>query len=168
MARRARQDVQNVKPDMTPMMDVCFQLIIFFVLLMTLAKDENAQKVKLPIAGTPPIIEDDLVPNSLNINVDPDAKLWGWGQVIDLRTPAGLEQLRALMHNESLFFKEEQKQAGKDWRADGLETTLIVRVSQSVEFDIFRKVMDIGREMGFNKFQLKALPEEKSNASSKG
>lgn len=168
MVKRSNESGPESKPDMTPMMDVCFQLIIFFVLLMTIAKDENAQKVRLPIAENPPILEDEQLPNSLNINIDPNAVLWGWGVTLDLRTNEGLNQFRQLMDTEGRVFKAEQKERGSDWRTDGLETTLLIRVSQNVEFDIFRKVMDIAREMGFNKFQLKALPpEEKADAAQK-
>lgn len=156
-----------MKPDMTPMMDVCFQLIIFFVLLMTVAKDENAQRVKLPLAKTPPIIEDEQVPNSININVDPDARLWGWGEILDLRSPAGVQRFRQLMRLQSDALKERQKREKQsDWRVHGLETTVIVRVSEDVEFDVFRKIMEIAREMGFNRFQLKARMREDGHGAS--
>lgn len=150
------------KPDMTPMMDVCFQLIIFFTLVMTIAKDEFAQKVALPLAKNPPISEDEQVPDSININVDPEGMLLGWGPPIDMRSPAGVRDFRQLLLVESNLAKEAQPQ----WRDQGLNTTVIVRVSTDVEFDVFRKIMELCREMGFNKFQLKAQPPEEKGGSS--
>lgn len=154
------QSVSEVKMDMTPMMDVCFQLIIFFILIMTIAKDENSQKVKLPLALNPPIIEDEQVPNSININVTPSAQLLGWGETINMRSPAGLGRFADLMALEARQIRDEQAASGKNPRTQGLDATVIVRVSEDVEYEIFQRIMETCRELGFRQFQLKARPEE--------
>jgi biopolymer transport protein ExbD len=51
MAGRERRKSKNVKMDMTPMIDVVFQLIIFFILTMTVTS-QNLKDVVLPTALT--------------------------------------------------------------------------------------------------------------------
>ncbi|MCA8938275.1 MAG: biopolymer transporter ExbD [Planctomycetes bacterium] len=51
MARRERREVVKSKMDMTPMIDVVFQLIIFFILTMTVTSPD-LRPVQLPTALT--------------------------------------------------------------------------------------------------------------------
>jgi|GEM_PF-4449514 len=51
MARGKRRKISQVSMDLTPMIDVVFQLIIFFILTMTITT-LTVKKVELPIAET--------------------------------------------------------------------------------------------------------------------
>jgi len=51
MARRERKKIAQADMDLTPMIDVVFQLIIFFILTMTITT-LTVKKVELPIAET--------------------------------------------------------------------------------------------------------------------
>ena len=64
--------------DMTPMIDVCFQLIIFFMLSLKLFSPEGDFSIKMPLAtseGPPPI--DQLPPIKLVLTADSNGKLAG-------------------------------------------------------------------------------------------
>ena len=50
MARRARRAPAESKVDLTPMIDVVFQLIIFFVVTVNLEQESILKEIKLPIA----------------------------------------------------------------------------------------------------------------------
>jgi biopolymer transport protein ExbD len=163
---RRTADQAEFKPDMTPMMDVCFQLIIFFVLIMTIAKDEDAQKVKLPLALEPPIVEDEQLPRSININIISPAELLGWGQTLDLRSPEGMRKLRDLMRLEAKILEEEQaRHAAPPVGGSKLDATVVVRVSEDVEYEVFQNVIALCQEVGFQRFQLKARPKEDADGS---
>jgi biopolymer transport protein ExbD len=164
MPRRAAEH-SDFKPDMTPMMDVCFQLIIFFVLIMTIAKDEDAQKVKLPLALEPPIVEDEQLPRSVNVNVVAPAQLLGWGQTLDLGGEAGRQRFRDLMRLEAKILAEEQQQHTSAGAGSALDATVVVRVSEDVDYEIFQRVISLCQEAGFQRFQLKAKPREGADAA---
>lgn len=151
---------EGVKPDMTPMIDICFQLITFFVMLMTLARDDAATQINLPVAMTAPVLEDDQNPNSISINVDKRSYLLGWGLQLNLKEEAGFAKLENLLKLQADIEKENKRRQGSDWRKEGLETTVIVRIDSAVDYSIFRRIMDICRSVGFTKFQLKAKEEE--------
>lgn len=156
MAKRKSGDAAEIKPDLTPLIDVCFQLITFFVMVMNIATDETAQKVKLPVAQTAPVTQDDQIPDALNINVDKNSVLWGWGLQIPLDKESGIQTFTKKLKLEADLQKLRMRQEGKDWKKGGLSTTLIVRVDQDVPYEIFRKVMDVARSQGFVKYQIKA------------
>jgi biopolymer transport protein ExbD len=164
MPRRNNQSIE-FKPDMTPMMDVCFQLIIFFVLIMTIAKDEDAQKVKLPLALEPPIVEDEQLPRSVNVNVISPAQLLGWGETLDLRTAEAKKKFRDRMRLEARILREEQAQHQTVAKTDRLDATVVVRVSEDVDYQVFQSVIALCKEAGFERFQLKARPKEDADGS---
>ena len=149
----------EVNPDMTPLIDVVFQLITFFIMIMTIAKDEQARKIRLPVAATAEILIDDQIPDSLNINVDRNAHMLSWGENMDLNTPAGWNRFGKLIKNESLIAKQKARAKGIDYKKKGLSTTLILRFDYNVDYTIFRRVMDMARQVGFTKYQLKAKEE---------
>lgn len=175
MARRktGSDSSESVSPDMTPLIDVSFQLITFFVMLMTMAKDEAAQRITLPLAPSAEVLEDDQIPDALNLNiayVDPrdpynreatnkSATLLQWGLALDVSTPnaSGWGPLNQKIRIESDLQKRKQ---GPSWKEEGLTTTIIFRVDKEIDYWIFRRIMDMCRANQFKKFQLKARGEE--------
>jgi biopolymer transport protein ExbD len=172
---RPKASEATVRIDMTPMIDIAFQLITFFVMLMTIAKDEAAQRIRLPIAASAAVLLDDQIPDSLSINVahvapaPPGPKrptLLSWGLELDLSQPASWDYLAKQARNEANLQKLRQRERGSDWKKDGLSTTLIIRVDKEIDYSVFRRIMDVCREAGFTKFQLKASEEERERAAS--
>jgi len=68
--------VQKVDFDMTPMIDVCFQLIIFFMLSLRLLAPEGDFNVKMPAAG-PGEPKGDLPPVKIRLAAGLDGRLAG-------------------------------------------------------------------------------------------
>ena len=181
MARRSRPAPVQDKPDLTPMIDIVFQLIAFFVMLMTIAKDEAAQKINLPIAKSAPILKDDQIPDSLNVNLawldgaGRNAAVAGFDPTsasphilmagLDIAVAAdanaaGWADFRSQMRKEAAVQRYRQKEETGE-ATNKLTTTLIVRTDLDVPYTVFRQVMEVARGTGFTKFQLKAAdPEE--------
>lgn len=76
--------------NLTPLVDVVFLLIVFFLVSSHLARQESRWPVQLPSAGTFTLSDPDKAP--LTINVDDQARLWVAGQVVG---PAGLDRILA-------------------------------------------------------------------------
>lgn len=161
--RRPIETRESAMPDMTSMMDLTFNIISFFVMITTLAKDEAAQKVRLPAATSAPILKDDQVPDSLSVNVamlDLGAgkrpTLLNWGLQLDLTIEASWTELDRLLRANANILRERQRRQGQDPKATGLATTMIVRIDGDADYAIFRRIMDLCRSAGFTKFQFKA------------
>lgn len=74
--------------NMTPMIDVVFLLIIFFLVSSHLARQENRLPLELPVASTYGPNDPEQAP--LTISVDRDAKLRVGGDVVGLSTLRGI------------------------------------------------------------------------------
>ena len=73
---------RNVGFNMTPMIDVVFLLIIFFLVSSHLAKQESSMELKLPAAMAGQ--EDfDQTTARITINVKRDGSLWLGGQIVE-------------------------------------------------------------------------------------
>lgn len=68
--------------NMTPMIDVVFLLIIFFLVSSHLARQESRLELELPTAAAGDEDTDQLTPR-VTVNVKPDGTLWLAGRVID-------------------------------------------------------------------------------------
>lgn len=141
------------------MMDLTFNIISFFVMINTFAQEDAGQQIRLPVSTSAAILEEERIPDSLNLNVDRRGYLLNWGLEIDLKRPEGFEVARRHIQNEAALQRERERLRGVDWKKEGLSTTLILRIDKSVDYQIFRKLMDICRAAGFKKFQLKATEE---------
>jgi len=86
---------RNVGFNMTPMIDVVFLLIIFFLVSSHLARQESSMELKLPaaMAGRDDF---DQTTARITVNVKSDGSLWLAGQPIDAeRLTNRFSQLRA-------------------------------------------------------------------------
>ena len=114
---------------MAPMIDVVFQLIIFFMATTTLAKLEVAEGLKLPVAEYSQ--EKQGVHNEVIINVYTDGRIFitpNWYSPDDL----------------SLYLQAEREEAN----AMGADLKLYLRGDRQVEFERILKVMSICAEAG--------------------
>lgn len=85
---------------MTPMIDVVFLLIIFFLVSSHLARQENRLPLDLPVAATFDPIDPERAP--LTISVDERADWLVAGKVVDLPTLRSiLRELRAKMGTDA-------------------------------------------------------------------
>ncbi|MGE3818419.1 MAG: ExbD/TolR family protein [Isosphaeraceae bacterium] len=48
----------RAEPNLTPLLDIVFQLITFFMLLINFSKDNYDARVKLPVAGSARPVDD--------------------------------------------------------------------------------------------------------------
>src|ERR1700758_1268957 len=75
----------KAEPNLTPLLDVVFQLITFFMLVINFSNENYDARVKLPVAGSArPIEEGEKAANEdrLVLNVDKDGHLIMTGQVL--------------------------------------------------------------------------------------
>src|ERR1700712_734141 len=68
----ASTSADSAEPDLTPLLDVVFQLITFFMLVINFSNDNYDQRVRLPVAGTARPVEDGekISEDRLVLNVD--------------------------------------------------------------------------------------------------
>jgi len=106
--------------NMTPMIDVVFLLIIFFLVTSHLAKQETNLELELPVAKS---ADDDLDTQTprITINIKPDGSMWMAGR------PISRERL------------VERLEAAKADKGNGIEVR--IRASRSVPYSNVEPIM---------------------------
>ena len=144
----------KAEPNLTPLLDVVFQLITFFMLMINFSGDNYDRRITLPVAGSARPIEDDqqVAEDRLVLNIDKDGHLLLGGEVQPLH-----KAVQSIKHQADLI-KLNLKAAGKKTDATGsLPTTIVLRADKETSFSSVLGLIKACQANGFRKFALKAM-----------
>ncbi len=150
----ASRNTDSAEPDLTPLLDVVFQLITFFMLVINFSNDNYDQRVRLPVAGTARPVEDGekISEDRLVLNVDRRGHLLMNGQ--EMPTHKAVSEIK---HQADLV-KLNLKAAGqKPDATGGLPTTIVLRADKDTPFSLLHSLIKACQTNGFHKFALKAM-----------
>ena len=134
-----RKQYPDAKLDMTPMIDVVFQLIIFFV--VTAAMQDKAMETNVLMAMAPNgPVETVKDPRTVTVDVVADGTI----QIMKSRVSEG--QLLTILNNA-------RKTAGQS-------TPVVIRGDLTAKHEAVRRVMDICGKAGLWKIRFAALKEK--------
>jgi biopolymer transport protein ExbD len=150
----ASPDNMKAEPNLTPLLDVVFQLITFFMLLINFSNDNYDQRVRLPVAGTARPVEEaeKAAEDRLVLNVDKDGHLLINGEVLTA-TKAAAE----IKHQADLVRLNLRATGQKPGANGALPTTIILRADKDTTFARFYSLITACQANGFFKFALKAM-----------
>ncbi len=134
----------GAEPDLTPMLDLVMQLLMYFIMVANFIDQENTAEVYLPVAQTArPISKDDA--DVLFLNIDRD------GQVLILgEAPKDMDATRLWLDNRAL----DAKQMSSDGT---IHTAIVVRAHRDASYETVYKLMQTCKEKGFKRFKLRAF-----------
>ena len=126
--------------NLTPMIDVVFQLIIFFVVTVNLDQEQMNQSIKLPDSKYSRE-EKEKDPRQITIQVDSD------GRVFIGKAPYSIKGLRIVLKNTVRMF-------GAD------NVPILIRGDKQSKHAHIRKVMDLCAGLGMYKIKFAGLKQE--------
>ena len=131
-------------PNLTPLLDMVLQLVMFFMLVANFIMDELSDKIHLPVASqAKPLTSKDT--NIMYLNVSKDGKvLLPVGD--PLTTP---EQIKFHMDQAAKNYVLGPAQARE-------KVTVIIRADKDTRFLNIHKTMMAIKQAGFRKLQLRA------------
>jgi biopolymer transport protein ExbD len=144
----------KAEPNLTPLLDVVFQLITFFMLVINFSSENYDQRVRLPVAesAVPAGEEARASDDRLVLNVDKDGHLLISGEVQPLH-----RAIQTIKHQADLV-KLNLKAAGTKPDPSGtLPTTIILRVDKEATFSSLISLIKACESQGFRKFSFKAM-----------
>ena len=138
-------------PNLTPMLDMVFQLITFFMLVINFKSAALDLTLSLPVVGSARPVETSgqefLV---LNVNKEGDLKVSGIVQ------PVG-----PYLAREAAASRLTAKRMNRDYKDDDpLPTTIVIRADRATPFHYLNRVIKTCNENGFLNFSLKATNKE--------
>jgi biopolymer transport protein ExbD len=132
--------------DMTPMIDMTFQLIAFFMVLVNFSEAEQDQRVKLPESelAKPPEVPFD---EPITLQMDEDGRVILHGETLPM------EAMDRRMLKQRTILQSMGKSAG--------EATVIIRAHQDCATGKVQELIKICQEQKFERFALRAKEKQK-------
>ena len=142
----------HAEPNLTPILDMVFQLITFFMLVINFQSASIDMSLKLPIVGSARPLEtqsEELL--VLNVNLK--------GQII---VYGGVRDAETYIRNEARFARVKLAANGKKIKeGDELPTAVVIRADQRTLFDLLYRVISDAQKNGFRHFHLRAMNRAK-------
>ena len=134
-----------VEIDYTPMIDMTFQLIAFFMILINFSDAEADQRVQLPSStiAKPP---SSAMETPITIQMVRDGKI-----IMNAQLLPDAKALRPFLKNEKDVMNL-RNQSEK-------EATIIIRADRDAKTGLVQQIIKICQEVGFEKFTLRAKSE---------
>jgi len=135
------------EPDMTPMIDMTFQLIAFFMVLLNFGEAEQDARIRLPSSqlAKPP---ETALENALVVQLTGDNQVLFSGELMPI---AGLDEK---LRREARFITLSGEKPE--------DATVILRADAEAKTGVVQEVIQKCQENGFENFALRAKQEEES------
>ena len=136
------------EPNLTPMLDMVFQLITFFMLVINFKSAEMDLSLHLPVVGSAKPVDTKGAQDLLVLNIDPQGRLSLYGNTRDVA---------AYIADEAQASRLASRREGRELTAgEELPTIVVIRADEATPFNLLNKVITACQTNGFRNFALKA------------
>lgn len=140
------------KPNLTPILDMVFQLITFFMLVINFKSASLDLSLKLPVVGSARPVDTKGQESLLVLNIDNQGNVKVYGRTQPIEEYIAREAMAALLAARRT---QPDLQYGQE-----LPTTVVIRADRSTSFRMLNRVIRECQNNGFRKFALKAMNKE--------
>lgn len=150
----------KAEPNLTPLLDVVFQLITFFMLVINFSSDNYDQRVRLPVAASAAAVEAGQADEDrLVLNIDSEGRLLLNGEELDMESAVKEIRNQADIKRRDAERYAEKKRLPKP-DPNNLPTNVIIRCDRTTPYSELYRLITACQERGFRKFSLKAMNAE--------
>ena len=143
------------KPNLTPMLDMVFQLVTFFMLVINFKSASLDLNLKLPVVGSAGPVDSKGQESLLILNIDNQGNLSQYGRTQPVKEYIAREAMASLIDAKRT---QPDIQFGQD-----LPTTVVIRADRTTPFKLLNNVIRECQANGFRKFALKAINKEEKS-----
>lgn len=138
----------KAEPNLTPILDMVFQLVTFFMLVISFKAASLDASLQLPVIGSALPIETG-ERDVLVLNVMRDGKLRMYGELRDVES---------YIAQEAKIARQSAGEASsKSGASNELPTTVIIRADRTTPYHFIHLVIQACQTHGFRNFQYRAL-----------
>ncbi len=146
----------SAEPNLTPILDLVFQLITFFMLVINFKSAALDMSLKLPVVASARPVDTRGAQDLLVLNVDKQ------GQLLVYNTPKNIESYIAGEAQSSYLLARRQNPELQP--GDDLPTTVVIRADKATSFRLLNRVIKVCQDHGFRNFSLKAMNQAEEHA----
>jgi biopolymer transport protein ExbD len=148
------QHAAKAEPNLTPLLDMVFQLITFFMLVINFKSAALDLSLRLPVVGSARPVEGEEELLILNINKDGDLRITGALE----KNVEGYIQREA----QADYLAAKAKNPKLQWKED-LPTMVVIRADRDTPFSKLNRVIVACQNFGYRKFAMKAMARVRSS-----
>jgi biopolymer transport protein ExbD len=138
----------KAEPNLTPILDMVFQLVTFFMLVINFKAASLDTSLQLPVIGSALPIESG-EHDVLVLNIMRDGKLRMYGEIRDVES--------CIAHEAKTARQSAGKASSKSGAGNGLPTTVIIRADRTTPYHFIHQVIQACQAHGYRSFQYRAL-----------
>jgi biopolymer transport protein ExbD len=140
--RLSSHKAATVDIDMTPMIDIVFQLLAFFTFILNFNAAEQDERIMLPssVLARPP---DALLESPITLQLTRRGTVIAGGQEF-----ANVEAVRPVLNNEKYILQTQSKSPS--------DATIIIRAHKDAKTGDVQNLIKTCQQVGFEKFTLRA------------
>ena len=140
---------ERAEPNLTPLLDVVLQLVMFFMLCANFVMEQTNQSIRLPEALSARVL-DATTTNYLLLNVDAKGATQISNEVFD--APA---KISGYLRNQ--FELDKSRAKSEDWDAGRGRSVIILRGDKDCTYRQIHDVMLVCRKAGYSDVRLRVL-----------
>jgi biopolymer transport protein ExbD len=142
----------KAEPNLTPMLDMVFQLVTFFMLVINFKSAALDLSLKLPVVGSAKPVDSQGKEELLILNID------NLGTVNVYGVKKKDREIESYIAGEAQASLLTARQKQPDIKfGDELPTTVVIRADKNTPFKLLNRVIKACQDSGFRKFALKGL-----------
>lgn len=143
----------SVEPNLTPILDMVFQLITFFMLVVNFKTAAMDLDLKLPVVGSARPVDTHGREDLLILNINTKGKLRVYGNQID--------DIAGYIAGEAQSSLLSARKTHPELKpGDELPSTVVIRADRSTPFTMLNSVIIACQQNGYRRFALKAMNKE--------
>ena len=148
------QSELRAEPNLTPLLDIVFQLITFFMLVINFSKDNFDERIRLPVAGSAKPQDDvaKLEDERLVLNIDSKGNLIWNGVPLTAEQATGKIKLEAQIARQNI-----RTLKGKVDPGQALPIRVVIRADRDTPFAPIFAMIKTCQNNNYEKFDLKAM-----------
>ncbi len=142
----------SAQPNLTPILDMVFQLITFFMLVINFKAAAMDQSLKLPVIGSARPADTEGQEDVLVLNIDSEGNLIVYGKKVEVGP---------YLARESQASSLTARRRSPDFHyGDALPTMVVVRADRRTPFRLLNRVLSACQKEGFRRLTFKAMNRE--------
>lgn len=138
-------------PNLTPLLDMVFQLITFFMLVINFKGASMDLTLKLPVLGSARPLERHGKLEPLLLNVDSQGRVNAYGQKVEIEKH---------IEREARLLRDQLRILGTPVTNNELPVPIIIRADRSTPFHLVNHILKVCQDEGYRQFSLSAMTRE--------